>query len=46
VETIGEDLRLMIRTPLARSHVEALRPAGKVVTYPKGTIMAQHGELK
>jgi thioredoxin reductase (NADPH) len=44
VETIGEDLRQMIRTPLAASHVEALRAAGKVVTYPKGTIMAQPGE--
>ena len=44
METIGEDLRQMIRTPLSRSHVEALRAAGKVVTYPKGTIMAQQGE--
>jgi thioredoxin reductase (NADPH) len=44
VETIGEDLRQMIRTPLAPSHVEALRAAGKVVTYPKGTFMAQQGE--
>ena len=44
METIGEDLRQMIRTPLAPSHVEALRAAGKVVTYPKGTIMAQQGE--
>ena len=44
METIGEDLRQMIRTPLASSHVEALRAAGKVVTYPKGTIMAQPGE--
>jgi thioredoxin reductase (NADPH) len=44
VETIGEDLRQMIRTPLASSHVEALRAAGRVVTYPKGTIMAQPGE--
>jgi len=44
VETIGEDLRQMIRTPLARSHVEALRAAGKVATYPKGTIMVQQGE--
>ena len=44
METIGEDLRQMIRTPLAPSHVEALRAAGKVVTYPKGTIMAQPGE--
>jgi thioredoxin reductase (NADPH) len=44
VETIGEDLRQMIRTPLSRSHVEALRAAGKVVIYPKGTIMVQQGE--
>ena len=44
METIGEDLRQMIRTPLARSHVEALRVAGKVATYPKGTIMVQQGE--
>ena len=44
METIGEDLRQMIRTPLSRSHVEALRAAGKEVTYPKGTIMAQQGE--
>ena len=44
METIGEDLRQMIRTPLSPSHVEALRAAGKVVTYPKGTIMAQPGE--
>ncbi|MHB8812226.1 MAG: FAD-dependent oxidoreductase [Steroidobacteraceae bacterium] len=44
METIGEDLRQMIRTPLCRSHVEALRAAGKVVTYPKGTIMVGQGE--
>ena len=44
METIGQDLRQMIRTPLASSHVDALRRAGKVVTYPRGTIMAQAGE--
>ena len=44
METIGEDLRQMIRTPLSPTHVEALRAAGKVVTYPKGTLMAQQGE--
>ena len=44
METIGEDLRQMIRTPLSASHVEALRAAGRVVTYPKGTIMVQQGE--
>ncbi len=44
METIGEDLRQMIRTPLDRSHVEALRAAGKVTAYPKGTFMVQQGE--
>ncbi|HEX4240462.1 MAG TPA: FAD-dependent oxidoreductase [Steroidobacteraceae bacterium] len=44
METIGEDLRQMIRKPLSPSHVEALRAAGQVVTYPKGTFMAQPGE--
>jgi thioredoxin reductase (NADPH) len=44
VETIGEDLRQMIRTPLSSSHVQALRTAGKVVTYPKGTMLVQQGE--
>src|SRR6201998_3896077 len=34
----------MIRTPLASAHVEALRAAGKVGTYPKGTIMPKPGE--
>ena len=41
METIGDDLRQMQRTPLAASHVEALRAAGKVVTYPAGTF--SHG---
>src|ERR1039457_7011653 len=44
METIGNDLRQMQRTPLAGSHVEALRAAGKVVTYPAGVILAQPGE--
>src|SRR6201985_1561338 len=34
----------MIRTPLSPAHVGALRAAGQVVTYPKGTIMARAGE--
>ena len=46
VETIGADLREMIRTPLASSHVEALPAAREVVTYPKGTIMAQPGKKR
>src|SRR5882757_9989863 len=44
METIGYDLRQMQRTPLAASHVEALRVAGKVVTYPSGVFLARPGE--
>src|SRR5579871_880432 len=44
METIGADLRQMQRTPLAASHVQALREAGKVVTYPAGTFLAKPGE--
>jgi pimeloyl-ACP methyl ester carboxylesterase len=33
METIGNDLRQMQRTPLAVPHVEAVRVAGKVGTY-------------
>jgi thioredoxin reductase (NADPH) len=44
VETIGNDLRQMQRTPLAASHVEALRAAGKIVTYPAQVLLARPGE--
>src|SRR5713226_4359859 len=44
METIGRDLREMQRTPLAAAHVEALRAAGEVVTYPAGTFLARPGE--
>jgi len=44
METIGGDLRQMQRTPLAAAHVDALRAAGKVATYPAGTILARLGE--
>jgi thioredoxin reductase (NADPH) len=43
VETIGGDLRQMQRTPLAAAHVEALRAAGKIATYPAGTFLARPG---
>src|SRR6202043_204635 len=43
METIGRDLREMQRTPLAAAHVEALRAAGEVVTYPEGTFLARPG---
>jgi thioredoxin reductase (NADPH) len=44
METIGADLRQMQRTPLAASHVQALRAQGKIVTYPAGTFLARPGE--
>jgi thioredoxin reductase (NADPH) len=44
METIGADLRHMQRIPLAASHVEALRGAGCIVTYPTGTFIARPGE--
>jgi thioredoxin reductase (NADPH) len=43
METIGADLRQMQRTPLATAHVEALRAAGKVVTYPAGKLLTRPG---
>src|SRR5271165_3994824 len=45
METIGADLRQMQRTPLAASHVQALRAEGKIATYPAGTFLARPGEL-
>ena len=44
METIGADLRQMQRTPLAASHVAALRAAGKPVTYPAGAFLARPGD--
>jgi len=44
LETIGGDLRQMQRTPLAASHVQALRAQGKIVTYPAGTFLTRPGE--
>jgi thioredoxin reductase (NADPH) len=44
METIGADLRQMQRTPLAASHVDALRAAGEIVTYPAGTFLALPGQ--
>jgi thioredoxin reductase (NADPH) len=44
MESIGPDLREMQRTPLAPAHVEALRAAGTVVTYPAGAMLARTGD--
>ena len=44
METIGRDLREMQRTPLAPSHVSALRAAGTVADYAAGTVLCRPGE--
>src|ERR1035441_2484175 len=44
METIGNDLRQMQRPPLTASHVEALRAAGKVVTYAARVFLSRPGE--
>ena len=44
METIGNDLRQMQRTPLAGSHVAALRAAGEIVHYPAGTFLTHPGD--
>ena len=44
MESIAADLRAMQRTPLADAHVAALRAAGRIVTYPAGTLMTRPGE--
>ena len=44
MESIGQDLREMLRVPLAPSHVDALREVGKIVEYAAGTVIVQPGE--
>jgi thioredoxin reductase (NADPH) len=44
MESIGGDLRQMQRTPLAKTHVEALRAAGSIATYPAGAFLARPGD--
>ena len=44
METIGADLRQMQRTPLAESHVAALRAAGSIMAYPAGAFLARPGD--
>jgi thioredoxin reductase (NADPH) len=44
METIGADIRQMQRIPLAAPHVQELRAAGKIATYPAGTFLAKPGD--
>ena len=45
MESIGDDLRVMQRTPLAPAHVAALREAGTQVVYAAGSYLARPGQL-
>jgi thioredoxin reductase (NADPH) len=44
METIGNDLRQMQRTPLTPEQVERLRAAGKIVNYPARVFLARPGD--
>ncbi|CAM3086442.1 MULTISPECIES: FAD-dependent oxidoreductase [Methylobacterium] len=44
METIGPDLRVMQRVPLAASHVAAIRAVGVPQHYPAGTVLVRAGE--
>jgi thioredoxin reductase (NADPH) len=44
MDSIGHDLRQMHRTPLALSHVAALRQAGRIVEYEAGAYLAVQGQ--
>lgn len=44
METISFDLRQTQRTPLAPTHVEALRAVGTPRAYPAGTLIAAQGD--
>ena len=44
MDSLAEDLRVMRRTPLQASHVEALRAAGRIETFPAGTLVAEVGK--
>ena len=44
METIGADLRLMQRIPLASAHVEALRAAGRITQFAAGEMISRAGE--
>ena len=44
METIGQDLRQMARTPLSPAHVAALRQAGREAAYPTGAYLSRPGQ--
>jgi thioredoxin reductase (NADPH) len=44
MESLAQDLRGMVRTPLHAAHVAALRAAGTLRTIPAGTIIAEPGD--
>ncbi|MEO0635011.1 MAG: FAD-dependent oxidoreductase [Pseudomonadota bacterium] len=44
MDTIGDDLKVMQRTPLAPEHVDALRQAGEIVEFAEDEIIAETGD--
>ncbi len=44
METIGRDLKEMVRQPLAPEHVAALRRAGKIIDYAAGETVTRPGQ--
>ena len=44
MESLAENLRTMVRTPLADDHVRAIRRIADVVTYEPGEMVAEVGD--
>ena len=44
MEKIGQDLMALQRTPLAESHIAAIREAGAEVRYPAGAVLVRPGD--
>jgi len=44
LEKIGQDLMALQRTPLAESHIAAIREAGAEVRYPAGAVLVRPGD--
>ncbi|MEM1365463.1 MAG: FAD-dependent oxidoreductase [Pseudomonadota bacterium] len=44
METIGNDLKVMQRTPLSQEHIEALSEAGEIVHFAKDEMIAEIGD--
>ena len=45
METLAEDLRTMVRTPLHDAHVEAMRAIGHIEDLPAGELLFKAGDV-